>query len=236
MSGSRYLAFDIETAKVLPDGVDDILAHRPLGIACAAALALDSGEEITWHGATASGSPAPRMSQAEAGSLVADLERLVSDGYTLVTWNGACFDFNILAEESKTLERCSRLALEHVDMMFHVVCSQGHYLSLQKAAIGMSLTGKLSDVSGADVPRLWAAGEHELVMAYNVQDARVTVELAAAGDGARALRWMTQRGRPTSMALPEGWLPVKGALRLPVPDTSWMSTPPRRDALLAWTR
>ena len=32
----KYLVFDIETAKVLPDGEQDIKAHRPLGIACAA--------------------------------------------------------------------------------------------------------------------------------------------------------------------------------------------------------
>jgi len=34
----RYLAFDMETAKVLPPDVTDVLAHRPLGITCAAAV------------------------------------------------------------------------------------------------------------------------------------------------------------------------------------------------------
>ena len=33
----RYLAFDTETAKVLPEAVRDVLEHRPLGIACAQA-------------------------------------------------------------------------------------------------------------------------------------------------------------------------------------------------------
>lgn len=43
----RYAAFDIETAKVLPAGVDDILAHRPLGIACAAVAFSDGPEPRT---------------------------------------------------------------------------------------------------------------------------------------------------------------------------------------------
>ncbi len=236
MSGRRYLAFDIETAKVLPDDLDDLLAYRPLGIACAAAFALDRGEAMTWYGNSPSGSPAARMSQAEAGSLVADLTRFASDGYTLVTWNGLAFDFNILAEESGARDECSQLALDHVDMMFHVVCAQGHRLKLQKAAVGMSLTGKLSDITGADAPRMWANGKHEEVMSYNVQDVRVTAELAAAGDRAKALRWMTQRGSPTTMELPQGWISVRKALQLPTPDTSWMTNPPKREALLAWTR
>lgn len=235
MSARRYLAFDIETAKVLPDSVDDLFAHRPLGICCAAAHPLDTGEAVLWHGVTDDGSPAPAMSQTEAAALVADLTRLVADGYTLVTWNGLSFDFDILAEESGQRAACIALALSHVDMMFQVVCSQGHFLSLQKAAAGMELPGKLSGISGAEVPALWAAGEHQRVLDYNLQDVKVTAQLAAAGDSARALRWLTQRGKPTRMELPNGWLSVTDAAKLPEPDTSWMSKPPRRQALMAWT-
>lgn len=31
----KYVAFDIETAKILPAVVSELKAHRPLGIACA---------------------------------------------------------------------------------------------------------------------------------------------------------------------------------------------------------
>jgi len=236
MVDRKYLAFDIETAKLLPDGVDDILAHRPLGISCAAGFAHDSGEVMTWHGHTESGAPSPRMSEAEARALVDDLAQFEADGYTLVTWNGLSFDFNVLAEESGERAQCVQLALGHVDMMFHVVCSQGHYLGLQKAALGMSLSGKLSGVSGAEAPALWAKGEYEKILAYNVQDVRVTAELATAGDAAKTLRWTTQRGSPTSMALPDGWKSVQDALEIPEPDNSWMSSPPKRERFLEWTR
>ncbi len=236
MTPRRYLAFDIETAKLLPPDVSELHAHRPLGIACAAAFALDSGEVSTWHGVTAAGSPAPQLSREEAAALVADLQRHVDDGYTLVTWNGLSFDFDILAEESGAREACAALAVAHVDMMFHVVCTKGHFLGLQTAASGMGLDGKLSGVSGADAPQLWADGEFEKVLAYCVQDVRATAELAAAGDQARELRWKSKRGKSASLALPDGWATVTAALQIPEPDTSWMSNPPQRDGFLGWTR
>lgn len=231
----RYLAFDLETAALLPPDTKDIKAHRPLGIACAATFALDTGEANTWHGVTDAGTPSPRMTAAEAGALVDDLTRRVAEGYTLVTWNGLSFDLDILAEESGATEACAALARNHVDMMFHVVCSQGHFLGLQKAAEGMKLPGKLSGVSGADAPQMWADGKHQQVLDYCVQDVRVTAELAAAGDREKALHWTTQRGSRTRMAMPDGWLAVPAALALPEPDNSWMSNPPKRADFMAWT-
>lgn len=98
--GRRFLAFDIETAKVLPDAVGDLLAERPLGIACAAAFSAETGWKKTWHGGMP-GMPTNQMSVEKAAELVAELESLVAEGYTLVTWNGLSFDFNVLAEESR---------------------------------------------------------------------------------------------------------------------------------------
>ena len=230
----KYLAFDIETAKLLPEGVTELLAHRPLGIACAAAFASDKQEAITWHGRLADGSPAPQLSRDEAHGLVNDLVELVRDGYTLVTWNGLSFDFNVLAEEADAREECAELAMNHIDMMFHVVCDRGHYLGLQKAALGMNLPGKLSDVSGAEAPKMWSEGKHDEILAYCTQDVRVTANLAATCDAERKLCWTTQRGKVTSMPLPKGWLPVTEARDLPEPDTSWMSKPPVRADFFSW--
>ena len=42
----KYLAFDIEIAKDLPEGEPDWKQHRPLGITCAATFA--AGERSAW--------------------------------------------------------------------------------------------------------------------------------------------------------------------------------------------
>jgi len=50
------------------------------------------------------------------------LSRMVDKGYTLLTWNGLAFDFDVLSEESGDFDRCRDLALNHVDMMFQMPC------------------------------------------------------------------------------------------------------------------
>jgi hypothetical protein len=232
----RFLAFDIETAKLLPENVDDLLAHRPLGIACAAAIANDLPQPLVWLGRDESGRPSGRMTNQEAAQLVADLTGLSSQGYTLLTWNGLGFDLDILAEESGERKACAALAAGHVDMLFHVVCSLGHRISLQKAAEGMRLSGKKAGVSGAAAPAMWAAGRHEEVLEYCKQDACLTLQLAEACERAHQLAWVTQRGSLKQMPLRSDWLTVREAGALPLPDTSWMSDPPSRDRYLRWIR
>ncbi len=234
--GRRYVAFDIETAKILPDGVTDLLVHRPLGISCAAALAADRDEATTWCGSSESHQPAQQMSQPEVQVLVRDLSSLVSDGYTLLTWNGLGFDFNVLAEESGMQDECERLALGHVDMMFHAVCVLGHFVSLQKAADGMGVKGKPEGMSGAEAPAAWAAGRHQDVLDYAVHDVRATLGLARASERRREMVWITRHGAASCMPLPNGWLDVRQANALPEPDTSWMTDPPRRQQFTEWIR
>ena len=48
------------------------------------------------------------MSRQEAAGLVRYLATQVAQGYTVVTWNGVGFDFDVLAEESGMLEECRR--------------------------------------------------------------------------------------------------------------------------------
>jgi hypothetical protein len=228
----RYIAFDIETAKILPAAVSDLLAHRPLGIACAAAAMSDRSDPLTWFGAGAV--PAPQLSRAEARALVSDLSARVREGYTPLSWNGLSFDFNVLAEESGLPEECARLAIDHVDMMFHAVCTLGHFVGLQKVAEGLRIPGKTAGLTGSEAPARWAAGHHDEVLAYNVQDARLALAIAEACESRRELVWVTRKGTIARMPLPNGWLTVQEAQRLPLPDTSWMSQPPTRESFTAW--
>jgi RNase_H superfamily len=231
---SRYLAFDLETAKDVPGEDFNWRPHRPLGISCAATLASDMAEPVLWCGKMPDGSPSPRMTRDEAQDLVRYLARMAGEGYRILTWNGLGFDFDILAEESCAAELCRECALDHVDMMFQAFCTLGYPIGLEKAAQGMGLPGKPAGMSGAKAPRLWAEGCFEEVLSYVAQDVRIALEVAQACEKRRRLEWITRKGTRSLMPLTAGWTTVKQALCLPVPDTSWMSAPIPRKDFIAW--
>ena len=231
----KYLAFDIETAKPWPDGAD-WRTFRPLGISCAATLPADSAAPELWHGLTAEGRPADRMSRPDTVKLVEHLLAAVGDGYTILTWNGLGFDFDILSEESEMTRQCKSLALGHVDMMFHVFCEQGYPVSLAAAAEAARLPGKPEGMSGLLAPQMWAEGRRQEVLDYVAQDTRTTLDLATLCEQRGSFRWITRRGTTKRMPLETGWLNVESAAKLPKPDTSWMSNPIPRRKFTAWLR
>lgn len=230
----KYIAFDIETAKVLPEQVTNLQAHRPLGICCAAALTSPEEKPRFWYGGKQDSKPAPRMTKDEAAELVRDLEQLVQGGFTIVTWNGLGFDFDILAEESGLRDECRRLARSHVDMMFYVFCQRGYPISLDSAATGMALAGKSATVQSYMAPALWAEGRTDEVLAYVGQDVRATLELALKCEKKRVLRWIAKSGKLQTLPLKSGWMSVDRAMRLPPPDTSWMKSPIPRSRFTGW--
>ncbi len=229
----NYVAFDIETAKVLPESVTDLMDHRPLGIACAAAVISGHEEPVVWFGANGD-APAAQMSQAEVRSMIEQFAAWADQGYTLLSWNGLGFDLNVLAEESGLTEECARIALDHVDMMFHAVCELGYPIGLGKAAEGLGLPGKSCGLTGCDAPLMWARGRYDEVVAYNVQDSRLALTIAQEAERRSELLWITRRGSTGRMPLRQGWYSVREARQLPPPDTSWMSDPPVREDFAAW--
>jgi len=230
----RYLAFDIETAKDVPGEDFNWRPHRPLGISCAATLTSDSSEVRLWHGKTRDGAPAKQMTRDDAAGLVQYLSNMAQDGFTILTWNGLGFDFDILAEESAAAASCKECALGHVDMMFHIVCSLGYPVALEKGAQGMVLPGKPAGMTGIQAPKLWAEGRHQEVLEYVAQDVRTAMQIAQASEQRRRFEWITRKGTKSNMPLPKGWLTVREALGLPEPDTSWMSSPLQRRDFTAW--
>ncbi|MFW6125461.1 MAG: ribonuclease H-like domain-containing protein [Pirellulales bacterium] len=231
----KYVAFDIETASEWPDGAD-WRPYRPLGISCAATLPSDADAPTLWHGVDNHDRPAERMSRDDAARLVDYLRARVDQGYAILTWNGLAFDFAVLAEESGMAEACKRLARGHVDMMFHVFCTLGHPVGLEAAARGFGLAGKTEGMHGIMAPGMWASGKHREVLDYVAQDARTTWELAELCEREKCFRWVTRRGKTSRMDLPHGWLAVDEAMRLPEPDTSWMSRPMSRRRFTGWLR
>jgi len=233
----KFAAFDLEIAELLPENASDIKRYAPLGISCAALAFNDKQDVLFWRGV-------PQLPMEGCASIVADLRRVVDEGYTLLTWNGCSFDFFVLAQESGLLEECSDFALNHVDLMLIVTFTKGYFLGLDKALAGAGLSGKtkkltlsngtsLHDMSGAKAPQLWAKGEYEAVLEYLRADVVQLVELSRALERDRVIQWRSQSGTPQSVPVPR-WLLVKDCFDIPEPDTSWMRSPPSRKDFVAW--
>jgi len=233
VTARKYLAFDIETAKILPAEVDDLMAHRPFGITCAATWAEDEPEARVFYSRLGDGNPAPRMSREDLSSFVDFLRDRTADGYTIVTLNGLGFDFDVLAEESGRLDDCKRLATAHVDMMFHVFCERGFGVGLNAAARALGLS-KPEGVDGSVAPRLWRDGDHRTVLDYVASDCKLTLEIATASESARKFRWINRKERTSIHDLPSGWMTAEQAMQLPLPDTSWMDAPWPRSKFTGW--
>ncbi|MGH7818043.1 MAG: ribonuclease H-like domain-containing protein [Candidatus Binatia bacterium] len=174
------------------------------------------------------------MSRDETAELVHYLREMVAARYTIVTWNGLAFDFDILSEESGLAADCKKLAVDHVDMMFHVFCVKGFPVGLDYAAQGCGVKGKPAGMSGIEAPQLWQRGEYQSVLDYVAQDVRTTLQLASLCEQRKSLRWLTRKGTRSDCPLPSGWLAVEQAMGLPKPDTSWMDKPMSRSGFTAW--
>ena len=231
-SGQRLIGFDLETAKPFPEG-EDWHGHRPLGITCAAIWQGEERNDV-WYSKGKDGLPLDKMTREDLGSLVKRLVTLTSMGYQLVTWNGLGFDFDVLAEESGMANECVELANAHVDMMLHLFCVKGYPLALATAAEYVGMAGKYQGMSGTDAVRLWAEGEHEKVLKYVRQDARITAMLARASEDVGELGWISKAGRKQELRIPHGWLSVQESLAMPEPDTSWMTDPIPRSNFTRW--
>lgn len=230
-----FAAFDLEIAKQTPEGVSNLMDYAPLGITCAA-VAVKGAPVRFWQGVT-------QMSRAQACALVASLQALVAEGYTLLSWNGCAFDFQVLAQESGLLAECGQLALNHVDLMMIVTYTKGYRLSLEAALKGAGLPGKVKQLtladgrsvthSGAQAPARWAAGEHEAVLAYLEQDVAQLLALGEIVAKKHILAWHSSKGNPMSIKL--FTIPtVRECAGIPEADTSWMSAPPSRKEFVAW--
>lgn len=230
---SKYLAFDIEISKILPGDFSQWKNHRPLGISCAALKYGDEPPEI-WYSQSANGEIAKKMSVSDLKRLVRTLEDASNRGWKIVTWNGLGFDFDVLAEESHNMDSCRSLAVNHIDLMFLFFCLRGYPLSLEKAAIGMGLAGKLPGMSGDKAPILWSEGNYRKVMEYVAQDVQITWELAEIIEKSGRLAWTSNRGNYQQVFFTNGLLNVSDAMQLPPVYNQWMDNKMEREDFLSW--
>lgn len=233
----KFATFDLEIANGFPDGAE-WKSYAPLGITCAALGLSDADEPKFFQGV-------PRMTREACVELVHELQRVVREGYTLVTWNGTAFDFAVLAEEADMPNECAQLALAHVDLMVIVTFRRGHYLGLQKALDGAGIQGKKKDVllndgsrlyemTGKLAPELWAKGEYDAILSYLREDVMPLLKLAEIVRQTKLLKWVSSKGKLNAIAVQKLWT-VRECFAFPLPDTSWMKLdPPQREKFIAW--
>lgn len=232
MSQRKYLAWDIEISRVLPEGETDWQAHMPLGISCMATYMQDESGPAVWFGLDEGTAP-QAMSVAELRRFIAFLQAAVKDGYTIVTWNGLSFDWHQLAFESGLHEACCELAANHCDPMFQIFCHRGYPVGLDAIAKGLGLPGKMEGVSGEKAPILWQQGEYDTVLKYVAQDVISTMEVVLEIAKRGHLAWIAKSGRLNTLPVPK-LLTVRECLELPEPDTSWMTSPIPRSRFIDW--
>ena len=240
-----YTSFDLEIYKAVEG--EDWAAQRPFGISCAAIY--EGAGASFWYFEDGDQPRSVAMSRAGCCKVVRDLQRIVSDGSVLVTVNGLAFDFSVLAEESGMVNECADLALNHhCDLLFMSVCHYGWYVGLDALCAGAGVESKLHevvlsdgsavpDMSGAMAPRLWQDGEFDVVLAYLKQDVRATLEVAEMAVFRRMLAWRSRRGGSLCVPVTSGRLPIVAeCLTWPLPDTSWMDSPPSRQGMMEWMK
>jgi hypothetical protein len=224
-----YTIFDLETATV-PDPLD--LDRRVPPITVAATLGSHDNLRL-WYERTPEGDPTGEvLSPDSARALVGYLAESAEAGQTVVTWNGAGFDFRVLAAASGLADECVELAWAHLDLMFWLHCRNGYSVGLDRAARAVG-SGKINGLTGSDAPRLWDAGQYRRVLEYGAQDVRALAAIYTGASHSNALQWINSRGRLSRA--PGPLLPVREAYKLPAPDTSWMSRRPwPRTKFVGW--
>jgi hypothetical protein len=240
----KLCVFDLEIAKILPEDCDDWWAEAPLGISCAATLVIDEhgGEDLKlWYGKpNARGVYAPCMTGVESRQLATYIYQMEEYGYTIVTWNGASFDFRLLADECQKgpyAVGLKGMALRHTDPAFAMLCSQGFMIGMDTACKGMGLEGKPEGMHGALAPELWAQGYEECrqVLDYVAQDVRMEAALYREITEKGYIHWTSQSGVDRTWMLEGHHIrTVEEAMELPLPDTSWMSKPMKREKCVGW--
>lgn len=228
----KFLSYDIEIYDEIEGDKIDIATVKP----SVAAYCTTEKDTKFYEGD-------PYMSKETAKQMVWDMYEKYKQGFIPFTWNGLNFDFKLLASYSGEIKPCAEMALNGIDGMFLVVAQKGYMLGLDKVLIGCGVGGKLHSVtlkdgavydemSGKEAPRLWQQKEFDAVKAYLNDDVVMPLRLANHILKTKFISWRSNAGKQNY--LKTEMLTVLEALKLPTPDTSWMTTPVRRQDFYSW--
>lgn len=233
-----YATFDLEIADEIPGGIWD--KKTKLGVTCAAIMINDK-------------KPSTVMLEYQPGRMEPDKLRYlgetllnISAKMPIITWNGAAFDFHVLAVEMpEYIDSWRAIANSSIDLMLQIVFQRSHFLGLDKALKGAGLAGKthnvrlktgeiITDMGGARAPQLWAAEEYDAVLTYLRGDVVTLATLVEWVNEHKYITWTSGSGK--DQIVPMAQMRTVGELRKDrqPPAPNWNKTPASVRELTAW--
>ncbi len=232
MTMSKILSFDIEISNVFDLGPgEDINKYAPFDVAVAATQIAGS-EHRLWFSPGQDDKPAINLQRHHAKELLDYLDEMQREGYAVCAWNGLSFDLRWIARAADDVATVSRIARAMYDPMFQFFKLKGFPVGLGAVAKGMGI-GMKKSMDAADAPRLWRAGNHQLVLDYVSGDVSMTNEIVSGIVRRREIAWITQRGKRQTVPLPH-LRTVEDCMRDPMPDQSWMNSPIPQKQFTGW--
>jgi hypothetical protein len=156
----------------------------------------------------------------------------------IVTFNGN-FDFHMIADnvdDPRARRMAARLALTNYDILLNFAANTGYMSSLESFAVGTLGEGKTAN--GEHAVAMWASGEHQRVIEYCENDARITSGVYASGMRLGRLTRRTKSGKPSVWPLPLGrFSPTHKVIQSYIenpPDVSWMTEPTDYSGIADW--
>ena len=234
----KFVGFDLEVCTWPESGDWD--KKTPLGISCVGLMGSDWDEPKVYYASSLTGEPEPReMTYDELSACFADMRHQSYEGYDIVSWNGLQFDFlNMALSDPGNRPAYATMAMEHVDLMFYILCHKGWPVGLNAVAHGANLPDKTEGMSGDKAPEMWLEGtleDRQKVLEYVGQDAATTVDIVEVARRTQQLRWQSKSSRKWQF-LNFKPMTVTQCLKIPRPDTSWMDNPLTRESFYDWTK
>jgi hypothetical protein len=184
------------------------------------------------------------------------MEECVSEGATIVSWNGASFDFRVLSnvftrnDKHDLARRTCLLCHQHSDVMYAFFAHRGFYVGLEKTSLGMfhkEAVIEYKSMKGSDAVTAWMSGSgnrQREVLRYVLGDTWLLLKVAQQIDKVKTLYWITASGNRSAWLLPRAFssvcrMSVVSCSQVALPDTSWMRPMhnkqlPSRDKFTKW--
>lgn len=210
---------DIETVNEIPDTWNANPSALP--IACIG-VKIDDKSVLIYNNTEKNGEA---MTQNQVEHVIDKLLEYDSLNCKIVSFNGSGFDIKLLAQYMKSDKnkymKVRKMNLNHIDLMFLVVCNRGHPAGLSKITEAMGVGKKSLEGGGLESVKLWAAGKYEDVYNYNTKDVELLYDLFKEVNKTKTIQFMSKAGN--RIKFPVEVLTVSDAYNLPPLERELMS-------------